>query len=236
MSRRSKRRRFFGSATKSKAVKLGCLYNWPTTQGTGDNSIIPLAMANAGWVIPTHFNVMKAYLGGDSVAGGKLKEAGFTYWESPNAGATNNYNFSCRGAGHREISGLYSSLKTGTKLWTLYDDGTVGATFEMTNYTESAGYNLTNKKYGCSIRLVRPIQLGEQTIPDGQPVGTYTGNNGLVYPTTRIGDEVWMACNLAETKFRNMSDIPLVTDNSAWSALTTSAMCYYNNDINNVFE
>lgn len=34
-------------------------------------------------------------------------------------------------------------------------------------------------------------------------------------------------------KYRDGSDIPIVTDDGAWAALETGAMCYYNNDINN---
>jgi len=39
---------------------------------------------------------------------------------------------------------------------------------------------------------------------------------------------------LAETKYRDGSLIPEVTDNTAWAALTTGALCAYDNDWNNV--
>jgi uncharacterized protein (TIGR02145 family) len=46
----------------------------------------------------------------------------------------------------------------------------------------------------------------------------------------KIGDQVWMKENLRTTKYRNGDEIPNVTDNVAWSSLTTGAYCYYNND------
>ena len=39
-----------------------------------------------------------------------------------------------------------------------------------------------------------------------------------------------MAENLKTTRYRNGDPIPNVTDNTAWSALTTGAYCWYNND------
>ena len=217
-------------------VKYGYLYNWYVTQGTGDNSIIPLAMANEGWVIPYHFNTMKAYLGGDSVAGGKLKENNTDYWNNL-VGATNDVNFSARGGGHRQSgNGAFTAFKLGASFWCLYTEiGMPGLRFQLTSNSSNVGYSWMPIVTGCSIRLVRPLQLGEQTIPDGQPVGTYIGNDGFVYPTVRIGSEVWLACNLAETMLRNGTLIPVITDNTQWASQTGKAMCYQQNDFNNVF-
>lgn len=45
-----------------------------------------------------------------------------------------------------------------------------------------------------------------------------------------IGEQEWMAENLAETRYSDGTLIPNVTDNTAWGALTTGAYCTYNND------
>ena len=54
--------------------------------------------------------------------------------------------------------------------------------------------------------------------------------NGIIYNTIKLGDQVWLAENLRETKYRTGEDIPNITDNATWTALTTGACCAYNND------
>ena len=53
-------------------------------------------------------------------------------------------------------------------------------------------------------------------------------NNNL--PTVIICTQTWMVSNLTVPTYRNGDPIPQVTDQSAWSSLTTGAWCYYNND------
>lgn len=63
--------------------------------------------------------------------------------------------------------------------------------------------------------------------------GTVTDSDGNTYPTVGIGGQIWMAKNLATTKFRDGTSIPLVTDGDEWKGLATPAGCYYNNDEGN---
>lgn len=53
------------------------------------------------------------------------------------------------------------------------------------------------------------------------------------YPTVTTCTQQWMEKNLDITTYRNGDPIPYVTDNTAWSSLTTGAWCYYNNDPSN---
>jgi hypothetical protein len=47
--------------------------------------------------------------------------------------------------------------------------------------------------------------------------------------STKLNGLVWSSVNYDGTKLANNSDIPEVTDNAAWAALTTPAWCWYNN-------
>ncbi len=58
-------------------------------------------------------------------------------------------------------------------------------------------------------------------------IGDVCGN---IYETILIGNQVWFAENLATTKFNDGTNIPIVTDNDDWNALTTPGCCWYKND------
>ena len=56
-----------------------------------------------GWHLPDNeeWSIMVNYLGGDSIAGGKMKETGTKHWKSPNVGATNESGFTALPSGMR---------------------------------------------------------------------------------------------------------------------------------------
>src|ERR1035437_4836347 len=79
----------------------GALYNYYTVN-TG--KICP-----AGWHVPTdtEWSTLLKYLGGEGVAGGKLKETGLTQWLSPNTGATNESGFTALPGGFLFFDGTF---------------------------------------------------------------------------------------------------------------------------------
>jgi uncharacterized protein (TIGR02145 family) len=66
----------------------GKLYNWYAVND-------PRGLAPKGWHVASkeEWDTLSNYLGGDLVAGGKLKEAGTAHWKYPNTGATNETGF-----------------------------------------------------------------------------------------------------------------------------------------------
>jgi uncharacterized protein (TIGR02145 family) len=74
-----------------------------------------------GWHIPSRDELaaLAANLGGEGVAGGKLKEAGTSHWAPPNVGATNSSGFTGLPAGFRNdnFGGSFTRINTHTYLW-----------------------------------------------------------------------------------------------------------------------
>ena len=208
-------------------VKYGYLYNWFAVDDARNT-------ANTGWSVPTKEKqkTLSDYLGGNSVAGGKLKETGTTYWDSPNTSADNSSKFNARGAGQRiHTDGSFSAIKEQTSFWGNQSSGNDGVTGTVNHnsaiFTVWNGSSLfsLNKKQGISIRLIKDTT----TLSDGES-STYTGNDGKTYRTICIGTQEWLADNLVETLYRNLDSIPIVTDNATWAGLSTGARCSYNND------
>lgn len=216
--------------TVSTTITYGALYNWYAATDSRKIS------SSDDWIVPPHesgntpFLTLANYLGGTSIAGLYMKESGTVYWNSPNNG-NNSSGFNGKGSGYRLSNGTFSDSKA--KLWIHTSRNMVDNLSAVLNYSDDVFnvYSTTNgKTRGFSIRLLKT----STTLTNGQ-TGTYTGNDGRVYRTICIGTQEWLADNLAETKYRDGSTIPIVTDNSAWAALTTGAMCYYNNNVSNAY-
>ena len=78
---------YYNNDSVSYAAIYGALYNW---YAVNTNNLCP-----TNWHVPSYseWETLITYLGGASVAGGKLKEVGTTHWTSPNTGATNSSGF-----------------------------------------------------------------------------------------------------------------------------------------------
>jgi uncharacterized protein (TIGR02145 family) len=216
-------------------VKYGLLYNWyAATDARG--------ICADGWEVPTSEDAiaLRTYLGGGPLAGGKLKEAGVLHWLSPNVDATNEVGFNARGSGSRAFAdGAFPfgdvAFMYQFNMWTIGEGKTIYNCTNDSSYFESNNY-VGGEAEGSSIR---PIKTST-TLTHGQS-GTYTGNDGKIYRTICIGTQEWLADNLCETKFRNGEYIPgfdggvyAPITNAAWAALTTAALCAYNDDTDNI--
>jgi uncharacterized protein (TIGR02145 family) len=73
-----------------------------------------------GWHVPTdaEWTTLTTELGGQSVAGGKMKSVGTAYWNSPNTGATNESGFSALPGGIRRNDGSSLYISDFAFFWT----------------------------------------------------------------------------------------------------------------------
>lgn len=127
----------------------GAIYNYYTTADS--RSICP-----PGWHIPSddEWTTLINYLGGESVAGGKLKEAGTTHWTSPNTGATNLTGFTALPGGTRDCGNNYGQMGTGCSFWSSkpVSGGWVygfGLNYSNTKATMGSGFDCNSSYVRC---------------------------------------------------------------------------------------
>jgi len=140
----------------------GGLYEWDEMMSYGPQDDKPLGTTQGicpnGWHIPTgsEWTDLYSYLGGDTIAGGKLKEQGIDHWWNPNTGADNESGFTALPAGQKIIEGGYYYMNTYTYFWSSsYSYSDHYLSYNM-NYT-SSGISTSNedKFFGLSVRCVK---------------------------------------------------------------------------------
>lgn len=101
----------------SNGAIYGKLYNWFTINDS--RNICPV-----GWHVPsdTEWKELTEYLGGEIVAGGKMKSTGTQLWASPNKSATNESGFSGLPGGFRDDDGSFKKVGFYCILWSSTED------------------------------------------------------------------------------------------------------------------
>lgn len=116
-------------------------------------------IAPEGWHVATDndWQTLVDYLGSDAVAGGKLKVAGTTFWQSPNAGATNESGFTALPGGYRDEYGSFFAVGNQARFWTSTTSG--GADFGWYRYLVFDYQEIMRTwlyaRYGLSVRCVK---------------------------------------------------------------------------------
>jgi uncharacterized protein (TIGR02145 family) len=135
----------------------GAMYNWYAADGksNGGKNICPV-----GWHVPsdTDWTTLTTYLGGESVAGGKLKETGTLHWLGPNTGATNESGFTALAGGIRYVSGLYDIIGIYGYWWSSSENSTTASYYRNLLYNYSYVYRyFSDKRVGYSVRCIRDL-------------------------------------------------------------------------------
>jgi len=134
----------------------GGLYEWDEAMQystiEGAQGICPV-----GWHLPTdaEWTTLTTFLGGEGLAGGKMKEVGNTHWETPNI-ASNSSGFTALPGGRSYISGNFFDLTTYAFFWSSSQDNTTFEWDQLLVYSNQYIYRReAGMTDGLSIRCIK---------------------------------------------------------------------------------
>lgn len=136
---------------EANASTYGRLYNWYAVNDSRN-------IAPAGWHVPTdaEWQTLVDYLGGGSVAGGKMKEAGTSHWYRPNTGANNLSGFTALPGGLRNKYGDYYFFGDTAQFWSSTEHSSNAAwNCYLSNSPAIITRANVDKHHGFSVRCVR---------------------------------------------------------------------------------
>jgi uncharacterized protein (TIGR02145 family) len=131
------------------------LYNWfaVDTGSNGSRNVCP-----AGWHVPTdiEWTTLAIFLGGENVAGSKLKEIGTTHWYITNSFATNETGFTAIPGGYRNYGGTFNSIGRYSYWWSSTEVALSDAYYRDINYSyNNLERGMSIKKSGLSVRCIQ---------------------------------------------------------------------------------
>lgn len=133
-------------------ITYGALYNWYTVNTE--------KLAPKGWHVPCdrEWTTLTTYLGGEIVAGGKLKETGTIHWAITNTGATNETGFTALPGGYRNETGAFGGIGYQGDWWSTTEEknssGYALFRYIRSNYSSISHYNY-KMEFGCSVRCIK---------------------------------------------------------------------------------
>ena len=142
----------------------GKLYNWYAVAGIYDaaslnDPTLRKQLAPIGWHVPSdaEWTVVTDFLGGESIAGEKMKETGTNHWTSPNTGTTNTSGFTGLPGGYYfNYSSQFSNILDFGYWWSSSELGTNFAWYHNLYYNFGNAYRSNgNKTFGLSVRLLK---------------------------------------------------------------------------------
>ena len=150
----------------SNYTTYGVLYNWPASMaGSAGSTANPSGVQGVcptGWHLPrdAEWTELTDYLGGESVAGGKLKatgtiDAGTGLWYNPNNGATNETGFTALPGGFRRDDGTFETIGVAGRWWgttEFFDDANC---YWVSYYHIGVPGQRQSKEFGFSVRCIR---------------------------------------------------------------------------------
>ena len=114
----------------------GNLYNWHVINNA--KNVCP-----SGYYVPSiaDWEELITFVGGNAVAGGKLKEMGLNHWSDPNIGADNSSSFTLLPSGWRaNNNGLYENLSYMAYVWSSTSIDAQSSSIILVGYDSPACY------------------------------------------------------------------------------------------------
>jgi uncharacterized protein (TIGR02145 family) len=142
---------WYNNDSATYGATYGKLYNWYAVNDSR-------GLAPQGWHVPSdaEWSTLLTCLGGDGVAGGKMKETGTIHWLSPNTNADNSSGFTGLPGGYRGHNGLFYDVGAAGNLWSSAELNSTLAWHSYLFYGNSVlGIGGDDKAYGFSIRCLR---------------------------------------------------------------------------------
>jgi uncharacterized protein (TIGR02145 family) len=153
---------------EANCTEYGGMYQWAEVvqylnNATNTTNWSPVPTGNVqglcptGWHIPSNaeFGALFTGLGGISVAGGKIKEAGLEHFAYPNTGATNLSGFTALPGGQRWSTGEFKYMTNSVQYWSITSGlyGTDiyygGASYSINAATNGQFYKVTGIYLRC---------------------------------------------------------------------------------------
>ena len=136
----------------TQGTKYGKLYNWYAVNDAR-------GLAPQGWHIPTdaEWTTLSDTLGGVSVAGGKMKEAGTLNWANPNTGGNNESGFAGLPGGYRNSDGTFYDVGSRGSWWSATEINVASLAWlrSLLYFLGSLNRGNVNKALGLSVRCLR---------------------------------------------------------------------------------
>ena len=129
---------------------LGYLYNWYAISD-------PKGLCPSAWHVPSdaEWTTLTTFLGGESVAGGKMKSISTTYWNLSNVAPTNESGFSTLPGGYRVNDGSFNNINLNAFFWSATELDKNDAWHRYLNYNDNVFVNYFNKSFGASVRCIK---------------------------------------------------------------------------------
>ena len=169
--------------------EYGKMYNWYAVND-------PRGLAPVGYHVPsdTEWTTLSTFLGGEAVAGSKLKQTGFCHWLTPNYAATDETGFTAFGGGYRyDVTG-FNNLKEMGEFWssTEYNITPETAWTRTLYYTSADIYrSFIFKIQGMSVRLIKDTEPTTTTTTSSSSTTTTTTTLAPINPDDIAGLWAW---------------------------------------------